>query len=83
MNAVLKALYIFRYSKIRKNVGIQVTVEDYSEAKIPYSSYEDIDWLLDNIPELKFTYDSGNLPLVGIDELEVVCLICIFTTLIL
>lgn len=51
-------------------VGVQVTVEDYSETKIPYSSYEDIDWLLDNIPELRFTYDSGNFPLVEIDELE-------------
>ena len=57
-------------SRYGKEVGVQVTVEDYSLTHYPYATFEDIDWLLQNIPELKFTYDSGNFPLTGIDELE-------------
>lgn len=57
-------------AKYGKEIGIQVTVEDFSDKRIPYSSCTELDWLLSNIPELKFTYDSGNFPLTGFDELE-------------
>ena len=59
-------------AKYGKEVGVQVTVEDFSMLHQPYSSFEDLDGLLENIPDLKFTYDSGNFMLTGHDELEAV-----------
>ena len=56
-------------AKYGKQIGVQVTVEDFSTTEVPYASFEDIDWLLDNIPELMFTFDTGNFSLAGFDEI--------------
>lgn len=53
-----------------KNKPITITVEDFSLADSGYGTFEDIDYLLNNNPTLMFTYDSGNFPLAGIDEVE-------------
>jgi len=53
-----------------KEIGVQVTVEDFSTTSVPYASFEDLDWLMDNIPELMFTFDSGNFHLAGFDEMK-------------
>lgn len=53
-----------------KQLPITVTVEDFSTDAVPYATFEDIDYLLENNPSLMFTYDSGNFPLAGIDEAE-------------
>lgn len=53
-----------------KNKPITVTVEDFSLPESGYGTFDDIDYLLSNNPTLGFTYDSGNFPLAGIDELE-------------
>ncbi len=53
-----------------KDLPITVTVEDFSVKKSAYASIEDIKYLLDNNPTLMFTYDSGNFPLAGVDEIE-------------
>ncbi len=53
-----------------KSVGVTATIEDFSFREYPYASFEDIDWLLKNIPDLRFTYDSGNFPLAFYDEEE-------------
>lgn len=53
-----------------ENKPIQITVEDFSTDACPYATFEDIDCLLNNNPTLGFTYDSGNFPLAGIDEVE-------------
>ena len=57
-------------SEYGKEIGIQATVENFSRRDYPYTSFDDIDWLLTHIPELMYTYDSGNFPLAGFDELE-------------
>ena len=57
-------------AKFGKEIGVQVTVEDFSTTEVPYASFEDIDWLLDNIPELMFTFDTGNFALAGFDEIK-------------
>ena len=53
-----------------KNKPIKVTVEDYSTLEQPYATFEDIDTVLNANPTLGFTYDSGNFPLAGFDEIE-------------
>lgn len=53
-----------------KDKPITVTVEDFSLSSSGYGTFEDIDFLLNNNPTLMFTYDSGNFPLAGIDEVE-------------
>ncbi|MBQ9922859.1 MAG: sugar phosphate isomerase/epimerase [Clostridia bacterium] len=57
-------------AKYGKEIGVQVTVEDFSTTEVPYASFEDLDWLLDNIPELMFTFDTGNFSLAGFDEIK-------------
>ena len=53
-----------------KNKPITITVEDFSTDIVPYATFEDLDYLLEHNPTLAFTYDSGNFPLAGIDEVE-------------
>ncbi len=53
-----------------KEIGIQATVENFSLISLPYTSFDDIRWLLENIPEIMYTYDSGNYTLAGFDEVE-------------
>lgn len=72
-----KQLYINGFRRLLKElavygkeIGVQVTVEDFSTTDVPYASFEDLDWLLDNIPELMFTFDSGNFHLAGFDEMK-------------
>ena len=53
-----------------KEIGIQATVENFSLREIPYTSFEDITKLLEHNPDLMYTYDCGNFPLAGFDEIE-------------
>jgi len=53
-----------------EEIGIQVIFENISRRDLPYGTCEDVEWLLEHNPDLGFAYDSGNFPLVGIDELE-------------
>lgn len=53
-----------------KEIGIQVIVENYSLISYPYTSFEDIKYLLGHNPELKYALDVGNYHLAGFDELE-------------
>lgn len=53
-----------------KELGLTPTIEDYSTLLYPYSTFDDIGWLLTNNPDLMFNYDSGNFGLSLIDELE-------------
>lgn len=53
-----------------KNKPIIVTVEDFSRRDRGYATFDDIDFLMENNPSLRFTFDSGNFRLAGVDELE-------------
>lgn len=59
-----------RLAEYGKEIGIQATVENFSLRERPFSTYEDLDWIFANCPEMKFTYDSGNFPLVALNEIE-------------
>jgi sugar phosphate isomerase/epimerase len=52
------------------SIGVQPTVENFSNLLYPYSSYEDIRELLDTTDGLKYTYDSGNFYYVDLSEIE-------------
>lgn len=43
-----------------ENYDITVTVEDYDDIKSPCCKTAGIKFLLDNVPELMFTFDTGN-----------------------
>ena len=61
--------YIFKeVAEYGKQIGIQATVENFSLVSLPYTSFDDIEWLMENIPELMYTYDSGNFYHFGIDK---------------
>lgn len=51
-------------------LGLTPTIENYSLPIYPYSTIEDIKWLMDNNPSLMFNYDSGNFTCSEIDEVE-------------
>jgi len=52
-----------------KEIGMQATIENYSVRDFPYTSFDSIDWILRNIPDISYTYDSGNYLLAGFNEL--------------
>lgn len=53
-----------------KETGILATVENFSDRRYPYTTFEDIEFLLKEHESLGFVYDSGNFTLAGLDELE-------------
>ncbi len=57
-------------AKYGKEIGIQATVENFSLTGLPYTSFDDIRWLMENVPDLMYTYDSGNYTLAGFDEVH-------------
>jgi sugar phosphate isomerase/epimerase len=50
--------------------GITVTIEDFPNALAPYASIEQVQYLLDEAPGLKLTYDCGNWLIGGDDPVE-------------
>jgi len=59
-----------RLTAYGKEIGIQATVENYSLWEHPYTTFADFDWIFANIPDVMYTYDSGNFPLADFDEIE-------------
>lgn len=53
-----------------KELGLTVIVENFSLTEYPYTSYEDIDYLMAHNPDMRYAYDIGNYTLAGFDELE-------------
>jgi len=53
-----------------KEIGLQTTIENFSLPLYPYASFSDLDAVFALVPDLRFTYDSGNFNLMGLDELE-------------
>ena len=53
-----------------KKKNIIVTLEDYDNANAPYSTTEEILWFMQQVPDLKHTFDTGNYIYRGEDEVE-------------
>lgn len=51
-----------------KEIGIQATVENFSLRDYPYTSFDSIDWILSHVPEMRYTFDSGNYTISGFNE---------------
>lgn len=49
--------------------GIQVTVENFSRRHFPYTSFDSIEKILKKVPDIRYTYDSGNFVLAGFNEI--------------
>lgn len=47
--------------------GIDVYIENFSKALLPYTSVSDIEQILDALPMVKYTFDVGNFICVGED----------------
>ena len=60
---VMKAL-----ASYGKEIGIQPTVENFSDRSFPYTSFDSIEWILNNIPDMRYTFDSGNYTIAGFNE---------------
>lgn len=58
---------VIRYGK---EIGLKVVVENFSLHEVPYTTFDDMDYLLAQNPDMDFTLDIGNFPLAGFDELE-------------
>ena len=53
-----------------KNFNLIPAFENFSKKITPYSTLEDIEYMLNNVPDIKFVFDTGNFWFVGIDVLE-------------
>ncbi|ASA19719.1 sugar phosphate isomerase/epimerase family protein [Paenibacillus donghaensis] len=49
---------------------ITVTLEDFDDARAPFSGSEELLWFLEQVPALGCTFDTGNFIYRGEDELE-------------
>ncbi len=66
--------YFFRIFKELADFGAEngvcVTVESFSDPRLPYAKISDIKWLLDGIDNLYFNLDTGNFTLAGENAVE-------------
>ncbi|MBQ8759756.1 MAG: sugar phosphate isomerase/epimerase [Clostridia bacterium] len=51
-----------------KKYGIKVIIENISQLILPFSKIEDLEYILDNVKELGFCFDTGNFLCMGIDD---------------
>lgn len=52
------------------DAGIEVTVEDFDDARSPLSSVNGMRWFFEHIPDLRGTFDTGNFIIHGEDIQE-------------
>lgn len=48
---------------------IMLSIENFSTADVPFSSFDDIEYMLTHIKDLKFNFDSGNFFCMGLNVL--------------
>jgi L-ribulose-5-phosphate 3-epimerase len=53
-----------------KSKDVMITLEDFDDYTAPYSSSLELQWFLDQVPDLKITFDTGNFLYQEEDELE-------------
>ena len=53
-----------------KGTSVTVTMENFSLYEFPYSTIEEMEYILENVPGLKYTLDSGNFYCVKNDVLK-------------
>lgn len=57
-------------AEVGKQIGVCVTVENYSDTRLPFSTIDDIKRILEITPDLYYNLDSGNFTLAGEDAVK-------------
>lgn len=58
-----------RTREVAQMCGIMLSIENFSTADVPFSSFDDIEYMLANVKDLKFNFDSGNFFCMGLNVL--------------
>lgn len=53
-----------------KNMKVTITMENFSRVDFPYSTIEEMEYLVDNVKGLKINFDAGNFYCVYVDIIE-------------
>lgn len=64
------AEYMTFVSEQAGNFGLVPTFENISALTMPYSRIDDIEYMLENVPGIKYVFDTGNFWFGGTDVLE-------------
>lgn len=51
-----------------RKYNIKVVIENISQLILPFSKIEDLEYILEKVPELGFCFDTGNFLCMGIDD---------------
>lgn len=57
-------------TKESEKYGIRIIVENISQTILPFSTVEDIEYLINRVPELDFCFDTGNFVCIKADTVE-------------
>jgi len=57
-------------SEFARDRGMKLTMENFSQELTPYSTPEELIYILDNVPLLGYTYDTGNFSYRSLDAME-------------
>ncbi len=64
------AQYINDVSEIAKGYNITTVIENFSDTACPFSTIDDIDYLLTQLPHVQYVLDTGNFWFGGTDVIE-------------
>ncbi len=64
------AEYLSDFTNQAKEYGITVMLENFSDTRCPFATIEDIDYMLTNVPDLRYALDTGNFWFGGTDVIQ-------------
>ena len=55
---------------LARSLHVQCSIEDYDNIRAAYGTWQELKWYMEQVPELKITFDTGNFAYFGQDALE-------------
>lgn len=64
------ARYMKELVYLARSLHVQCSLEDYDNSLAPFGTWQELKWYVEQIPDLKISFDTGNFAYFGQDALE-------------
>lgn len=55
---------------LARSLHVQCSLEDYDNSSAPFGTWQELKWYVEQVPDLKISFDTGNFAYFGQDALE-------------
>ena len=64
------AKYMKHLAYLAKSLHVQISLEDFDNTQAPFGTWQELKWYVEQIPEMRISFDTGNFAYFGQDALE-------------